>query len=233
MRRNTLLLALVMIPLFAMAVDFHPEATAELEKENFWADVSFTGDERYSITSVRAWYNHSPDKVFLLLSNLNGLVQIHDNYESSMALSHDVFEELLVKMPDSVESASRVIGNRRVPDFDGRKPGSKWQTHAFLNFNLPWPLANRWMVQNILVDETRSAEGHYRFDYEAKAGNFKTLKGHWELTPLKDKPGWTEYRAQYISNPGIPIPKFVAKKAAIISIKKDFEENKVVLSQQK
>lgn len=233
MHRNAILLVLIMIPLFALAVDFHPEAQAQLEKENFWAGVVFTNDERYSVTSVRAWYNHPPEKLFLYLADTNLYVKVHKNYKDSKALSPKVFEDILVKQADSVESVLATIGSNQMESFAKRKAGQKWKSHAFLNFDLPWPLANRWMVQEITVDESRAAEGYYRFDYEVKLGNFKALKGYWELLPIKDKPGWTEYRCQYVSNPGIPIPKFVAEKAALISIRKDFEENRVVLTQQK
>lgn len=232
MRRNAILLFLILIPLLALAVDFHPEAQEQLEKENFWAGMVFTNDERYSVTSVRAWYNHPPETLFLYLSDTNLYVKVHKNYNDSRALNRKVFEGIMLKRPDSVEAVLSAIGNHQVESFANRKPGQHWKSYAFLNFNLPWPLANRWMVQEIMVDESRASEGYYRFDYETKIGNFKALKGYWELVPIKDKPGWTEYRAQYISNPGIPIPKFVAEKAAIISIRKDYEENKAVLTKQ-
>lgn len=233
MHRNAILLVLVMIPLFAMALDFHPEATAQLQKEHFWADVTFTGDESYSITSVRIWYNHSPDKIFAIMANMNAQVRNHKNYQHSKLLARNTFDNIISKSPDSMDSVLALIGDRTEPDFADRKASQKWSSQAFMSFNLPWPLDNRWFVQTFTVDETKASEGRYRLDYEVRLGNFKALKGYWELSPIPDKPGWTEYRAQYVSNPGIAIPKFVAKKAAIISIRKDFEENKVVLSQQK
>lgn len=213
--------------------DFHPEVNDQMQKESFWAEISFDEGSTATLAEFRAWYPFPADRVFPVLIDTNNFPKVHSNYENAMTLTQSVFDEAIIKNPKSAEELEHLIVSGKQASAASRKKEATWDDFVYLNFNFPWPLSNRWTLQEVHIDETKATQGVYRFDYKMRIGNFKTLSGYWELVPIEGKPGWTEFRGAYRADPGIPLPKFVTKAAAKTSLKKDFEDNKKVLGQDR
>lgn len=210
--------------------DFHPEVQKELGKENFWADVNFESGSTSTLTEFRVWFEYPAEKVFRVLIDTNNFPQVHSNYEDAAILTQEAFDAIVKAKPTDVESLTPLIKGKKIPSESGRKSGARWTRYEYVNFNFPWPLSNRWSVQKVEIDESGAAQDRYRYEYVMHVGNFKVLKGYWELVPVADKPGVTEFRGSYISDPGIPLPKFVTKTATKTGLKRDVEDNRKILA---
>lgn len=233
MKKRVLWVTILAILIFpsAFAADFHSEVNGQLATENFWANISFIEGSTATLAEFRAWYPFPADKVFTILTDTNNLPKVHSNYEDAASLTKQAFDQAVAKNPKSVDELDVILVKGKQASDAARKKDDTWTDYIYLNFNFPWPLSNRWTLQEVHIDETKAAQGIYRFDYKMRVGNFKTLSGYWELVPIEGKPGWTEFRGSYRADPGIPLPKFVTKAAAKTSLKKDFEDNKKVLEQ--
>lgn len=230
MKKALLLFALLGLPTLTWAADFHPEVKDELEKENFWADVNFKSGSTSTVTEFRAWFEYPAEKVFHVLIDTNSFPEVHGNYEDAAVLPKDAFDAVVKAKPADVEALAPLIKGKTIPSESGRKAGAKWTRYEYVNFNFPWPLSNRWSVQKVEIDESQASQGRYRYDYLMYVGNFEVLKGYWELVPVADKPGWTEFRGSYVSDPGIPLPKFVTKTATKTGLKRDVDDNRKILA---
>lgn len=211
----------------ALAQTFHPEAKSDLEKDNFWADVTFDSNSTNTVTVFRVWFKASPEKVFPFLTDTNSFPKIHDNYDDAAVLDKSTFDQIVNAKPENVEALKTLIQGKKQPSFTGRQKGGNWTRYEFVSFHFPWPLANRWSVQKVNITESPNK---YRYDYKMHVGNFKSLSGYWELVSIEGKPGWSEFRGRYLSDPGIPLPKVVTKAATKKGLKKDVEDIRGLLN---
>ena len=81
-------------------------------------------------------------------------------------------------------------------------------------------------VKNV---ENNAHKGEYKYEYKSIAGNFKELKGFWALVPIPSKKGWTEFRGEYKSDPGISVPHFLAKTVTRKSLRATVKDKIKVL----
>lgn len=208
-----------------LAEDFRADVTAELKKDPVWVDVEFPEGSTASITEFRVWYEYPANQIFPVLIDTNGLPKLHKAYKDARTLTQELFDKIVKANPTEETEALKILGDSRTPSDFHRKKGEKWTDYVYQNFNFPWPLSDRWTILKVEIDETQAALGKYRFQYTLMAGNFKRLEGWWELIPIADKPGWTEWRGRYESDVGVALPKFVTKKGAKTGFKREVQEN--------
>lgn len=201
--------------------------TLEMKPEGdiyFGMKVSFSGTT--SNTASKIWYPVEPAKVWPVLIDTNAWKEIHKGtYADARTLNQKQFDAVLQNKPDTIKAFESLVGTDTSPSDLGRKKGGVWTSYTFQRFAFPFPLKDRWAVLKIKNDETQASKGMYRYDYEMVAGNFKSLKGYWELSPLDEKPGWTEFGVEYSSDPGISVPHFMAKSIFRSSLKREAKEN--------
>ncbi|EKD42724.1 MAG: hypothetical protein ACD_73C00041G0004 [uncultured bacterium] len=218
------------LPFTLKAYDsFHEEANALLEKEGLWVDTDFKKDETMATTTFRAWLPFKAKDCWKIMTDTNNYVVYSKDYKDTRTLDKNQFDLVNQKQPDTINAFNELVGEQKFPSDHGRIKGSGWMSYVLLRFNFPWPLADRWVVMRIKNDESKSLQNTYRYDYKTFAGNFKELKGYWELLPVPGKPGWTEFRGEYKADPGIAVPQFLAKKIFKSSMKQTIETYKDVL----
>lgn len=223
-------LCLFLFPVMALAgfSKFHSEADEVVKKDKFWSAVSFKSGGT-TVMEFRVVYEFPVHEVFKVLADTNNLKNYHSTYLASKTLTKDLFEKIKDLKPTSGEEAEKIIGDNNISSFYSRKRGNDWTAYGFYNVNFPWPLANRWFIQKIKVDESEAGKGFYRYEYKMHLGNLNKLEGYWELLPVPGNPEWTEFRGKYESDVGIPVPRFAARKIAKMGLKKDVEDNRRVL----
>lgn len=188
------------------------------------SDTVFYGTN--SRTTFRVWFPVSPDRVWPVLIDTNNWKKVHpSDYKDSRTLDKNQFDRIDHEKPKNTKAFYDLMGDQEFPSEWRRKKGGVWTSMHFQLLGLPWPLHDRWAVMKIKNNESHSAEGKYRYDYKMSVGNFKSLKGYWELFPIPDKPGWTEFRGQYDSDPGISVPQFLGRKIFRGAIKRNAKEN--------
>ncbi len=187
-------------------------------------DLSF--DKTKARLIFRVLFPYPPDKVWPVLIDTNSWTKVHaSDYKDSRTLDQNQFDLVVEKQPTSIKAFYELIGEQSFPSQYGRKQGQVWTSYILQRFNLPWPLKDRWVVMKIKNDETKSAQGKYRYEYKMSAGNFRELGGYWELLPAEGKPGWTEFRGEYSTDPGVSVPHFLAKNIYPSSIRRSAKEN--------
>jgi hypothetical protein len=229
--KKYLFIMLLCLPILARA-DFYPEATTELESKQFWTKAYFKDGSDIGVMHFRIWFKHPPAEVFEVLTDTNSFHQKLSNYKDSRALTRKLYKKIIESKPHNQEEVVKVIGKNKISSFHNRQKEKNWTDYIFLDFNFPWPLKDRWVVNRVRVDESNSKKGEYKFEYKIEVGNFNTLFGYWKLMPVKGHPGWTEFRGRYESDPGVPVPKFVMKKAMVSGMKKDINTYRKILEQR-
>ena len=131
------------------------------------------------------------------------------NMTDSRAVTEAIVKE--VGGSDKVEDVYRVIGDRIFDATADRKKGGVWTGYTFQHYDLPWPVANRWMIVKNSNDETRLGEGIYRSEWTKAAGNVRTLDGTLSLEPFEKDPNLTLLIYEIRSDPGSSVPKFLLK----------------------
>lgn len=228
--KKIFLILLLLVPGLVQAKAFHPEADGDLEKKMFWATSYFKPGTNVAVMNFRVWFQYPPEQVFQILIDTNRLKHWLDNFNDSRALTKQLFKNIINGNPRSHKEVVQIIGDNKISSRYNRQKGRNWTDYVYFQFNLPWPLTDRWAVQKVKVDETNFNKGNYRYDYKMHVGNFKKLEGYWELIPAPGHPGWTEFRGRYESNPGIPVPKFIMRKAAVTGLRKDVGAYRRVLN---
>lgn len=220
MRFLFLLLLLFSLPVRA---DNQPFDSLEMtEDDGIYSAIRTEFSGTKSNTVVRIWYPYPPSKVWPILIDTNGWRETHKGtYADTRTLDVNQYKLVRTKQPDSLKSFYELIGGEEFSSDHGRVRGGVWMSYVFQRFAFPFPLKDRWVVLKVKNDES----GRHRYEYSMAAGNFRTLKGYWELANILEKPGWTEFRAQYDSDPGIQVPQFLAKSIFKSSIRREAKEN--------
>lgn len=104
-----------------------------------------------------------------------------------------------------------LLGNRVFSATEGRRKGGTWVNYTFQYYDLPWPVANKWVVLKNVNDETHGAEGIFRCQWSKVGGSVNTMNGKMTLTPFEGDQNVTllEYRIE--SDPASHVPKFLLK----------------------
>lgn len=229
------------IPLLSLALllTFARPASAEdasfpksIDADETWVESVFQKGETEVTTRFKLLYPFPPEKVWKVLIDTNSWKDTHSEYTDSRTLDKNQADLVDAKKPTQVKAFYELVGEEKFPSEHGRVPGKAWTSYVFQRFNLPWPLADRWVVIRIKNDEDSAKAGKYRYEYRMMAGNFAGLKGYWALEPSKDYPGYTVFSGEYRSDPGISVPQFLAKKIFKASIKRAAKENIEILNKQ-
>jgi ribosome-associated toxin RatA of RatAB toxin-antitoxin module len=230
----TFFLAVGFLIVEAMAYNtFHPEADETLNEGKVWAITTFKKGDIRAKTAFRAWIPYPAEKVWMVLIDTNSYHKIHSDYRDSRSLDKNQFELVAQKKPTSARAFYEMVGEQIFGSYHGRRKGRVWTSYVFQRFNFPWPLKDRWNMMKVKNVESRAHKGEYRYEYKSYAGNFKDLRGYWELIPVPGKPGYTEFRGEYKADPGIAVPKFLAKKIFRASMRRSVKNYIKVLSSLK
>lgn len=110
-----------------------------------------------------------------------------------------------------VEAFYEAMGSQRVPLDTIRRHGGQWTHYAFQYYNIPWPVANRWLIVETRDDEREAPNGNYRADWTLAGGNLKTMTGSFDVSPFEGDPKKTLLRYQVETNPGSHVPRFLMR----------------------
>jgi len=227
--RKILLILILLIPIVTHAKNFHPEVNSTLERDLIWISSSSKPGSNVYLLEFRVWFKHPASKVFDTLTDTMSFTTKMTSYKDARTLTKKLYKKILDANPNKPEQIVKLIGDNKISSHHNRQRDSHWNDYTYLHFNFPWPLTDRWAVQKIDIDETNAHKKEYKYKYETKLSNFKTLTGEWELVPIPDHPDWIEFRGTYESNPSVPVPKFITKKAMKVSFKKEMETNRQIL----
>jgi len=228
MKKHIFFIIFVFLPLMVWA-DFFPGATPQLEERKIWMNVSMKPNSNSAVVHFRVWFEAPPDKVYQVLIDTNNFKNALNNYKDSRALSKEVFKKISDAKPKSAEDVVALIGQNKFESDYNRQKGQNWTDYIYYQFNFPWPLTDRWVVQKVHVDETNASQGEYKYDYKMEVGNFNTLSGFWRLKPVPGHDGWTEFYGRYESDSGVAVPNFVIKKGVRSGLKKDIASYRQIL----
>lgn len=228
--KRLILLICLILPAAVQAKSFFPEADGELQKNLLWVRATHNPGKNVFVMTFRVWFKHLPEQVFQTLTDTNRLKWRLTNFKDSRTLTKILFKKILAAKPHGAEEVVQLIGANQISSWHNRQKRQKWTDYVFYEFNFPWPLSDRWAVQKVRVDETNHEKGKFRYEYKMYLGNFKTLEGRWELLPVPGRPGWTEFRGRYESDPGIAVPHFLTRQGMITGFKKDVAAYRKILN---
>ena len=151
-----------------------------------------------------------PQVVWKLFLQANAWRQYRlPNLKDSRAVSAEVANQS--KGFKTVEDLYALIGDRIFSEVEGQRIGGVWVNYTFQYYDLPWPVANKWVVLKNNNDETRSAEGVYRSEWVKVGGNVNTLNGTFTLAPFDGDRNLTHLVYNVESAPASHVPKFFIK----------------------
>ena len=225
MRVFFLFCALLLSPASFAWDQFHSEADPTLKTDNIWTQTTFKKNDHAIRSAFRVWYPAKPQILWKVLTDTNLWKEIHSDYKDSQTLDKQRYDLVAEEKPHDIKAYHDIVGNAQFPSDYGRIPGGIWMSYDMQEFNFPWPFADRWAVMKVKNDESDAKKGVYHYEYKMVAGNFRESRGYWEILPLPDKPGWSEFRGEYRADPGIETPQFLTRALFKSSLKKAREEN--------
>ena len=224
---------LFMISFSVQAKEFFPQYTDDLEEKQIWIQVYFKPNSNIAIMNFRVWFKYPPAKVFKVLTDTESFKKKMNNYNDSRTLTKQLAKKILDANPKNADDVRAAIGTNHLTSDYNRQVGHNWTDYIFFDFNFPWPLTDKWVVEKLRVDESNHKKGEYKLDFKMLAGNFKANFGHWELVPVPNHKGWSEFRGSYETDTGISVPKFVTKKGTKLGFKKDIASYRKILKSMK
>ncbi len=129
----------------------------------------------------------------------------------SRAVTGEIAHE--VESSKKVEDFYQAIGTLVVDPMERRRKGGIWENYTFQHYDLPWPVANKWMIVKNINDETGISDGIYRGTWTKAAGNVRSLEGEIRLEPFEGDRHRTLMLYSVKSDPGSTVPKFLLKWA--------------------
>lgn len=111
----------------------------------------------------------------------------------------------------STKSFYDALGQTVFPLTLFQKKGEKWVHYSFQHYNVPWPVANRWMILKTENDESRWQEGLYKARWNRSAGNIRSMEGEIVLSRFEGNPRRTLLEYQITSDPDVHVPKFLIR----------------------
>lgn len=147
--------------------------------------------------------------------------------------SRAVTEEIVERVGDNQKAKAfyEALGDQVINPVRHRNPTGVWHSYTFQYYDLPWPLADKWMVVKNKNDETKGAGGVYKVEWDSVVGNVKTMSGSMILEPFEGDKERTRMEYHVLSNPGSKVPRFLIKwgvkstmPAAIRAIRRVSEE---------
>ncbi len=104
-----------------------------------------------------------------------------------------------------------IIGDRVFDATENEVTGHVWINYAFQYYNLPWPVADRWMVMKNVNNEKERDKGVFHCEWSKVGGNVNTINGNVLIEPFQGDPKRTRMEYYVESDPGSSIPKFLLK----------------------
>lgn len=131
----------------------------------------------------------------------------------TLADSHTVNAEILRQVGSSTKSERfyQVFGSQFIDPFLFQKKGQKWTGYFFQFFDLPWPVANHWMIVKADYDEAKIQESTYRCDWVKEAGNIVMSEGSFKLSRYQGDRYRTLFDYDVVADTGSSVPKFLLK----------------------
>lgn len=127
----------------------------------------------------------------------------------SRALTKEMAEE--IRSVKKLEEAYHILGDQVVNPVKDRRKGVVWVGYGLEYYDLPWPVANRWMVLKYLYDETRAFEGIYKVTWSKLGGNVETMDGEMLIQPFEGESKKALMQYNVTADPGSSVPKFLMK----------------------
>lgn len=207
------------------------ETVTDLETLKQGEVLTTGGYENHAVWGRMIGVIHAPPKVvweIFVNSNEWESLGIHPLIDSRL-VSAAVTEENGDQQ--RVDKFYQILGDRFFPIGKFRREGQEWRHYAFQYYDVPWPVANRWMVVKTEDDETKSAGGNYRARWTKVVGNVRMMEGTLELTRFEGH--WNQTRLEYWvqADPGSHVPRFLIRwgvkrvmPAVIQAIRRQAEE---------
>ncbi len=131
------------------------------------------------------------------------------NLTDSRAVTEDIVRE--VGTNQKAKAFYEVLGDQVINPVRHRNPTGIWSSYTFQYYDLPWPLADKWMVVKNKNDEREGPQGVYKIEWYCVAGNVKTMSGSMILEPFVENKDMTRMEYHVLSNPGSKVPRFLIK----------------------
>ena len=129
--------------------------------------------------------------------------------QDSRAVNQEIVDQ--VGSAKSINVFYKIAGNLMMDPIADRKKGGFWTNLVFQVYDIPWPLADRWMIVKTNYDESKISKAIYRAEWTRLAGNVRTVDGWMVLEPFEGDRHLTRMEYQADSDPGISIPKFILR----------------------
>ncbi len=112
-----------------------------------------------------------------------------------------------------VKDFYKILGDRIVDPLSQRARGRIWTSTIFQYYDLPWPVANRWVIAEYVNDEREIAKGIIRSRWTKAAGDIRTFSGTITFEPFGGDLHRTLMVYRVESDPGSHVPKFLIRWA--------------------
>ncbi len=130
----------------------------------------------------------------------------------SRVVSPVTAEKILTLQSKNWEDVHLLVEGDRGPFHEKVLQGGVGESSFFkvLLMDLPWPVANRWVLQKEM-DRVDSDKTHYSRRFVLEAGNLVVAEGYWRARQHPSNPAWSLVYYENSYDPGFQVPEFLFK----------------------
>ncbi|MDO8462052.1 MAG: SRPBCC family protein [Deltaproteobacteria bacterium] len=88
-----------------------------------------------------------------------------------------------------------------------RHMGQVWDGYLFEVYDFPWPVTNRWSVNQLTMDERARDQKQYQLNWQMLVGTFRVSHGFFKLEPYSRNPSLSHLRMTLVNDPGLHVPQ--------------------------
>ncbi len=163
--------------------------------------------------TMTAWIHTSPEATWQTLIDFNDQGKKYPRLERSFCLqAADAKDVKRQKLRNGFTVEKNYKKNRCDPH-ELRTEGKKWQLHLFQEFDYPFPLANRWIVAEVNLDETKKRQNRYHMSGRLLYGHQKIYEVDLFVKPHPKNKGETFFEMRVWIDPGGIIMDWMLKEA--------------------
>jgi len=201
-----------LISISGVALAKLPTPEERLANGGILRDIIIPGDDMTAYVTVRAIVDAPPAVVWDTLKDI-------ENWPSWLPMSkeaHFVSKEAEAEIDqETAKNREKVMEiDRTLPNGEKGNSGSgRWQRVALETYDLPWPLADQWIIRRYTYDESPE---RMKASFRKIDGSSKEDDGYWEVSSWKD--GKTHLKYYYIARVKGDAPKPLFKAAITLTV---------------
>jgi len=188
-------------------------ALADYKPKEFSIETSAKGFPGAK-ANIKARLNVPPEEVWITILDVNNHDKYYPRMKRSFCISsQDAQEAKRIKLLNGA-TVNKRYKEKRCDPYASRKRGETWTYFYFQEIDYPFPLADRWIISEVINDESKAALGIFHQKGQLLYGRQDIYEFELTFKPHPKNPKETQFEMYLWTDPGGFIADWMIKEAA-------------------